>query len=426
LALVEGCKHELEISVPAAEVDSETERVVAGIQKRAHLKGFRPGKAPLSHIRSHFAGDIRQQVLESLVPKFLQQQIEAENLNMVGRPDISDVHMDAGEPLRFKAQFEVVPEIELQDYKGVEVPYQDPEVTAEEIDKRIGELREEKAEYVNVDPRPIERGDHAVVSLLSVAGVEGEPVKSDEMVLEIGGADTFEAFTENLLGASPGDEREFDVPYPEDYGSARLAGKTVRFHATVKGIRRKDLPDVDDAFAKDLGDYLNLDELREALRKSIFAHRLRDAQAAAKNQIVEKLVDAHEFAVPEVLIDRQIQNRLEQSLRSLAAEGVDPSKLDLDWEKIKESQRDKAVREVKASLVLSRIASRESIGVTRDEVDREVERIARQERQMVAAVQKRFEKDGTLNRIASHIQSEKTLSFLFEHARKTELSQVNP
>ena len=419
MALVEGCKHALEISVPAAEVESETARVVVNIQKRAHLKGFRPGKAPLSHIRSHFADDIRQQVLENLVPKYLQQQVEAENLNLVGRPDISDVHFHDGEPLRFKAEFEVIPEIQLQEYKGVEVPYHDPEVTDQDVDTRLAELREQKADYVNVDPRPIEKGDHAVVSLLSLSGVDGEPVKSDEMVLEIGGSDTFDAFTENLQGASPGDEKEFDVTYPEDYGSPRLAGKTIRFHAKVKGIRRKELPELDDAFAKDLGDYLNLDELRDAVRKALFAQREREAQAAAKNAIVDKLVASHEFAVPGVLVDRQIQNRVEQSVRALASEGVDPTKLNLDWEKIRESQREKAVHEVKASLILSRVASVESIGVTREEVDREVERIARQQREMVAAVQKRFEKDGTLNRIASHIQSEKTLNFLFEHARKT-------
>ena len=419
MALVEGCRHALEISIPAAEVETETAKVVTDVQKRAKIPGFRPGKAPGSLIRKQFQGDIRQQVLESLIPKYLQKQVEAENLNLVGRPDITDVHFHDGEPLRFKAEFEVVPEIELGDYKDVEVPYQDPEVNDEDVAKRIEEIREEKAQYINVDPRPIVGGDYAVVSLESVGGVEGDPVKTDEMVLEIGGADTFEAFTENLSGLSPGDEKEFEVTYPENYGSPRLAGKTVKFKATVKGIRRKELPELNDEFAQDLGDYRNVDELRDAVRKALFSQRQHDAQAAAKNKIVEKLVEAHEFPVPEVFIDRQIRNRVEQSLRSLASDGIDPRKLNLDWDKVKETQRDKAVSEVKASLVLSRIAERESIGATRDEVDREVERIAKQQRETVGAVQMRFEKDGTLGRIASHIQTEKTLNFLFEHARKT-------
>ena len=419
MALVEGCKHSLEISIPVQEVESETSRVAGDVQRRAKLPGFRPGKAPATLIRKQFAGDIRQQVLENLIPKFLQKQFEAENLNVVGTPDIRDVHFHEGEPLTFKADFEVVPQIELGDYKGVEVPYHDPEVTDEDVSKRIDEIREQKAQYVNVDPRPIENGDFAVVALTSVGGVEGEPVHQDEMQLEIGGADTFEAFSENLRGLNPGDEREFEVTYPEEYGSPRLAGRTVKFHATVKGIRRKDLPEINDEFAQDLGDYRNLEELREAVKKSIFGQRQFEAQQEAKNKIIDKIVDQHDFPVPEVFVERQIRNRMEERLQALASQGVDPRSLKLDWEKVKESQRDKAVREVKASLLLSRISEREAIHATRDEVDREVERIARQQREPVAALHMKYEKDGTLGRIANHIQTEKTLSFLFEHAGKT-------
>jgi trigger factor len=419
LALVEGCKHSLEISIPVPEVESEMDRVTADVQKRAKLPGFRPGKAPASIIRKQFAGDIRQKVLENLIPQFLQKQFEAENLQVVGTPDISDVHFHNGEPLTFKAQFEVVPEIALGDYRGVEVAYADPQVTEEDIDKRIAEIREQKAQYVNVDPRPVAEGDHAVVALESLSGVDGEPVKTDEMVLEIGGADTFPAFTENLRGVTPGEEREFDVTYPADYGGARLAGRTVRFHATLKGIRKKELPEVNDEFAQDLGDYRDVAELREAIRKSIFAQREYEAQQEAKNKIVDKLVDAHDFPVPEVFVERQIKNRMEQNLRALAAEGVDPRSIKLDWNKVKESQREKALREVKASMVLTRISEREAIAATRDEVNREVEKVARQQKEPVAAVHMRFEKDGTLGRIASHIQTEKTLGFLFEQARKT-------
>jgi RpiB/LacA/LacB family sugar-phosphate isomerase len=266
LALIEGCRHSLEISIPVQEVEAETSRVTEDVQKRARLRGFRPGKAPISIIRKEFGGDIRQRVLESLIPKHLEKEFETSNLNVVGQPDIKDVHFHDGEPLRFTAEFEVVPEIELGEYQGVEVPYQDPEVSDEDVEKRLNEIREQKAQYVNVDPRPIEKGDFAVVSLESVAGVEGEPVRQDEMVLEVGGADTFEAFTENLLGLTPGDEKEFEVEYPEEYAAKRLAGKKVTFHATVKGIRRKELPDANDELAQELGDYRDLAELKEAIR----------------------------------------------------------------------------------------------------------------------------------------------------------------
>ena len=419
MALVEGCKHSLEISIPVDVVESETSRVVDDIQKRARLQGFRPGKAPASLIRKQFAGDIRQKVLENLIPVHLQKQLEAENLNAVDTPDITDIHFHDFAPLKFKATFEVFPEITLGEYTNVEVPYQDPVVTDEDVDKRIDEIREQKAQYVNVDPRPVEDGDFAVVSLESLSGVDGEPVKSDEMQLEIGAKDTFDAFTENLRGLTPGDEKDFEVTYPDDYGSEKLAGKTVKFHAVLKGLRRKELPEIDDEFAQELGDYRTVDELKDAVRKAIFAQRQHEAQQEAKNQIVDKLVDAHDFPVPEAFVERQIKNRVETRLRAMAEQGIDPRKLNLDWEKLKDSQKDKALREVKASMLLGKVSEREAIRANRDEVDAEVEKAARQLRKPVAAVHMEFEKDGTLGRIASHIQTEKTLNFLFEHARKT-------
>jgi trigger factor len=420
LALVEGCKHTLEITVPVEDVEAETGRAVLKVQQRAKLPGFRPGKAPASIIRQHFAADIRKQVLESLIPKYLHNRFEAEDLKVVGQPDISDVHMEAGEPLRFKAEFEVVPQVELQDYKGLTVKYHDPEVTDADVDKRIEELRHQKAEFVNEDPRPLQDGDFAVLSLESLTALEGPPVKNEELTLELGGGDTLEDFSENLRGLSPGDEKEFEVRYPEDYGQPKLSGKTVRFRALVKGVRRKELPEVNDEFAQDLGDYRTVDELREAVRKSLFGQRQFEAQQEAKNLLVDKLVDMHDFPVPETFVDQQIRSRTEQLVRALAEQGRDPKSLKIDWKKLKESQQDKALREVKASMLLSRISEREAIAATRDEVDREVDRIARQQREPFAAVRLRFEKDGTLGRIASHIQTEKTLSFLFEHAGKTE------
>jgi trigger factor len=418
LPVAESCKRSLEFSIPVNEVEAETSRVVAEVKKKARLPGFRPGKVPESLILRHYEGDIRQRVLETLIPKHLQSKFEAENLQVVGTPDISDVHFHAGEPLRFKADFEVVPEIDLGEYNGIEVVYEDPSVTDEDVEKRIEELRDQKADYVGVDPHPLADGDFALVSLESVAGVEGEPIRTEEMQVQIAGPDTMEAFTENLRGLSPGEEKEFEISYPEDYGQPRLAGKTVRFLARVKGIQRKDLPEVNDEFAKDLGDYRDLAELKDGVRRSLLSARTNDAQREAKEKLVDKLVDAHQFPVPETLVERQIRTRVESRLMDLAAQGIDPRSIKVDWEKVKDAQRDRARREVKASLVLSRIAEREHIDPTRDEVDREVERIARQQHEPFAGVRLKFEKDGTLGRIARHIQTEKTLSYLFEHARK--------
>ncbi len=420
MALVEGCKHSLEISVPLDEVESETGKVVSSFQAKAKLPGFRPGKAPASLIRKQFQGDIRQKVLENLIPRHLQKRVKEEDLHVVGRPDITKVKFDDGAPLEFTAELEVSPEIELQEYKDLTVPYHEPEVTDEDIAQRLESIRQRKAEYINIDPRPLEDGDFALVSLATVGGVEGDAVKQDELMIEIGGAETVQGFSDGLRGASPGEDRELDVSYPEDYGQAKLAGRTVRFHSNVKGIRRKELPEVNDEFAKDLGDYQSLEELKETIRKTIFSERQYEGQQEAKNKLVESLVDLHNFPVPEAYVDRQIQTRAEQLLGTMESQGADIKNMKLDWQKIKESLREKAVREVKASLLLGKIAERESIAPTQAEVDREVERIARQNREPLAAVKFRMEKDGSMNRIAAHIQTDKTLNFLFEHARKVD------
>jgi trigger factor len=239
------------------------------------------------------------------------------------------------------------------------------------------------------------------------------------MVLHLGDPETLPAFNENLTGMSPDETRQIDVTYPEEYGHDRLAGKTVTFDVTVKAVRRKEMPELNDEFARDLGDYQNLDELREAIRASIRAEREYSAQQDAKNKIVEELVKKHDFPVPDAYVDRQIEFVVERQLREVAAQGVDPRQLKLDWSKIRESQKERAVQEVKASLILEKVADAEAIHATNEEVDREVQRVARQEREPVAAVRMKLEKDGALARIASRIRTDKTLNFLFENARKT-------
>jgi trigger factor len=415
--LVEGCKHALEISVPVAEVDKETERAAAQIQGKARLPGFRPGKAPLSIVKTRFAGDIRQEVLDALVPRFLQAAVEQDNLHLVGRPSISDVHFHAGEPLRFKAEFEVAPVFELGEYRDVTVTYNEPVVADADIDQRVEQIRDQKAQYVNEDPRPLVDGDYAVVSLESLEGV-AEKVSQDELMLKIGDEATMKEFSESLRGAAPEEPREFEVTYPEDYDRPNLAGKTVKFRAVVKAVRRKDLPELNDEFAKDLGDFKTLDELKETIRKSIFQEREHHAKEEAKQQLIDKLVDAHEFPVPDAYVDRQIQINVENRLRSLAAQGVDPNQIKLDWEKVRESQKEQATRDVRASLILDKVGEREAITPTQEEVDREVARIARQQREALAVTRAKLQKEGALARIAGHLRTDKTLNFLFDQARK--------
>jgi trigger factor len=410
------CKRSLEIEIPLDEVDRAKERVTNSIKQRVRLPGFRPGKAPLNLIQSRFESEIRSEVLDLLLPQAFRERIQKDELKVVGQPDISDLHFEPGQPIRFKADFEVAPEIELGEYRGLPVKYEEPTVTDEEVSKRLETMRENKAEYVNLDPRPIENGDYVLVHLKSLEGL-AEPIDQDVQI-QVGAEDTFSEFNEALVGASPDDVKEVSVTYPEDYAQQRLAGKAVRFELTPKVIRRKELPALDDEFARDLGDYQNLDELRDAVKKSIFQEKQYVAQQAAKEELIDRLVERHDFPVPEAWIDRQIENQVRMQLREMAGRGVDPNSIKIDWQRVKENQRDKAVRSVRASLVLEKISEREGINATKDEVDREVQRISRQEREAVAVTRARLEKEGTLGRIASHIQTEKTLHFLFEQAQK--------
>jgi trigger factor len=411
------CKRSLEFEIPLDDVERAQQRVTENLRNRVRLPGFRPGKAPVSLIKSRFQSEIRSEVIESLVPQAFRERLAKEDLKVVGTPDITELRFEPGEPIRFKAEFEIAPDVELANYRGLPVKYVEPTVTEEEIDKRLESMRENKADYVNLDPRPIENGDFVLAHLKSVSGID-EPVDQENLQIEVSGSDTLPAFSENLIGTEPGDTKEFDVTYPEEYGSEKLAGKTVTFQLTPKVIRKKELPALDDEFARDLGDFQNLEELRESVRKTIFREKQFAAQHQAKEALVDKLVESHEFAVPEAYVDYQVQNQTRSRLREITGRDVDLTKLKLDWKEIKEKQRDKAVRNVKAALLIDKIADREGIGATKEEVDQEVQHIARREREPVPAVRARLEKDGTLGRIADNIRTEKALNFLFEQATK--------
>jgi trigger factor len=411
------CKRSLEFEIPLDQVEKAEEQATESIKGRVRLPGFRPGKAPMSIVKSRFQSEIRSEVIETLVPKAFRERVSKEEIKVIGTPDIKELHFEAGEPIRFKAEFEVAPEIELGTYRGLPVQYVEPTVIDEEIDHRLESMRETKAEYVNIDPRPIENGDFVVIHLRSIEGL-AEPVDQDDLQLEVGGADTLPTFTEQMLGTEPGQTKEFDLTYPEDYGSERLAGKTVKFELTPKTIRKKELPALDDEFARDLGDYQSLEELKESIRKAIFHEKQLAAQQTAKEAILDKLVESHEFPVPETYVDYQIENQTRSRLRELTGQDVDLSKLKLDWKEIREKQHDKAVRNVKAALLLDKIAEAEGVHVTKDEIDHELQHIARRERETVPAIRARFEKDGTISRIADNMRTEKTLSLLFEQATK--------
>lgn len=418
MALVEGCKHAIEVVIPASVVEEETGKVAETIRARAHIQGFRPGKAPLSMIRARYGRDIRQEALENLLPKYFRQEVEKDHLDVVGSPNITNIEYEAGQDVKFKAEFEVAPTVELQEYRGVTVTYEQPTVSDDDVAERLEGLRKQKADFVNLDPKPIETGEVALVDLHSVSGVEGEPIHAHDMQIELGAEETIKEFSEHIVGMSPGDEKTIAVVYPEEYGQERLAGKTVEFHVHLKNVQKKELPELNDDFAKDLGDFQTLEELKDVIRRNTMQEREMAAQRTAKDAIVDKLVELHQFPVPEAYLDRQAEIYIDRVLSEQASRGVDTRNMKLDPARVKEATRDRATKEIKASILLDRISEREAIGATQEEVDAEVTRFSKQNREPVAAVRKRFEENGTLGRIAHAIRTEKVLNFLFENARK--------
>ena len=414
------CKGELDISVPWEEVEGEQNKVVKSLAKQVRIPGFRPGKAPASVIKMRHADTVRQEVLESLISKHFWKQAEENDYHVIGQPQISELKYEDDHPLSFKAKFEVVPDFELQTYKLIPVPFKDPEIKEEDVEASLERLREQHASYRNLDPRPLADGDLAVLSLESEE-VDGVPkIDQSETTLVIGGDQTLEDFTKNLTGKSPGEKADFHATYPNDFANQELAGKPVPFHAEIKAIREKELPDLDDDFAADVGDFRTLDELKARFREEMQEGARSEATRAAKDKIVDTLVERHDFPVPDLLVNEQINARLQRTAQMFAQQGVDPQTMDIDWKQMGESQRESAVRDVKAGLLLERIAEAEAVEPDESEVDAEVERYAQQSRVTLSVARKQLAEDGTLDRIQSHLRNERTLQILFDEAEKVD------
>ncbi len=417
----EGCKQELEISVPWEDVEQETGRIVKSIRGNAKIPGFRPGKAPDTIVRSRYQKEIRQEIIDKLVPRFFWEHAQEQKLRVVGSPQVDDVHLENGEAMRFRAEFEVYPDFELGDYRRIEVPFREPEVSEEDVEQEIEQIRERHASFRNLDARPLADGDIAVLSLKGISDDEDvPPIEQEETTLTIGEGETLPEFNEHLRGRSPGDEVDFEVRYPDDFSSPKLAGKTVSFHAEVKGLREKELPELNDDFATDLGDFRTLEEVRRHIRELIENQRRRQATEAAQEALIDEMIKRHHFPVPEGLVERQIASRLERQLRSLKQQGVDVEKLDWDWDKVRDAERERAVRDVKAGLLLERIARAENISASSEEIDEQVKRYAEQTKQSPATARKKLADDGALDRMQVQMSNDKTLSFLFDEAEKVD------
>jgi trigger factor len=411
------CRRELDLEIPADEVSKKMESVAKEFARVARVPGFRPGKAPVSLIRRRFAEDIKGEVVQSLVPQRVERAVTEQKLTPVSQPHVEKLDFSEGQPLKFRAVFEVLPEFELANYKGLDLEVPVMDITEEDVNKTLEEMRERAAAFAPVEGRAVENGDFVQLKLLGTPEGGGEPVQADSVLCHIGAEETLESFNENLRDANVGDHKDFDVQYPADYPDAKLAGKKFHYSVDVTAIKTKKLPELNDEFAKDVSDATTLDDLKTKVREGLDHERDHRRKDLLRGKVLEAIVRLHDFPVPESLVEHQMDIRLERVVRSLAAQGVDPRAVNVDWVTMRSRQKDRATDDVKAELIVDRIATAENIDVNDEELNHELEHLASHSGESVAAIHARLTKQGTLDRMKAKLRSDKTLDWLAQNSQ---------
>jgi trigger factor len=412
------CTRELVLDVPAEEVSKAFRSITRNYQKYAKLPGFRPGKVPEAVVRRRFASEIRKEVIDSLLPERFSNGVRELGIRPVGQPQVTELTVDEGQPLHVKAVFEYLPDFSIDGYEQVVVDKPSADVTDEEFAHEIAQLRDSRAVVEPVEEdRPIIDGDWVEISYDGRVSEDPEaaPIHGEDSLVEVGGKETVDAFTQVLRGAKPGQELQAEVIYPADYPEARLQGKTVAYDVTVKSIKKRTLPELNDEFAKELGNYESLDDLQARVREHMAGRKRRGVEAETKDRLFAALVEKYQFPVPESLVQDQIDARLERGLRALAAQGMNPEQMrKLDFSRLRGAQRDSAVAEAKAHILMDRIAEKEGVTVSDEELDKELQLAALQSREPYETLHQRLTDDGGLARIREQLKREKTASLLYE------------
>lgn len=422
---ISGVKKRLDIEIPEDVVAAEMTTIARELAKRARIPGFRPGKAPVSIVKSRYRDDILSEMYQNLLPRYFYDAVQENNLAVVEAsttfepPDYAN-----GRPLSFQVGFEVFPSFEIGAYSEIPVEDVPTEVGEEEIDAYLANLVEERAEMSPVEEdRPLQTGDFAEITFSGsiVGGGDGEGsgnVSGEKALCEIGGETTVSEFTENLTGAKAGEERSFEVVYGDDHPENRLAGKTVRYDVKIEGVKEKTRPELDDEFSQGLGDYETLEDLRAEVRKNMEGHRKEHADQQVRDGLLRWLEDNNPFEVPDALVEQQVQVRLERLVRNLSRQGINPKRLDIDWMKIREDQYGQAVRDVRGLLILERLADQENVTVTDEDIAAEIEKMADEMNQPAAKVREALSGNDGLDRMRGQIRNEKVLKLLEGHAKR--------
>jgi len=422
IADVSQSRKDLTIEVPAEEVKAEFERTYDAYSRYAKVPGFRPGRVPRGVVKQRFAKDVREEVIGRLLPHALQHAIIDHKLHVVGEPSINDIDIKDDQPLKFKVSIEIIPEFELQNYKGFKLTRKVARVTDEDVDKVVERWRHHSAEIVPVEDRPSQSGDIVSIDLVGkyVDPPQDDELKQEDIRIELGSAWVQPEFDQNLTGVKAGDMREFRVVYPEDYDAKELAGKTVDFIATVISVRQRELPELDDDFARDHGDFENLQEMRESIRQDLVEKAERDADSRLRSGLVDQLNAGYDFEIPDSLVEKQASDRTRELTYLLLRQGMSPEALrSINWiDRIKEARAD-AAREIRASLVVSRIGDAEKIEITRPEVDAEIERIAANAGESPETVRAHLTKDDSLSGIEYRLRYNKIIETLLSASEIT-------
>ena len=420
------CRRELELEIPADDVTKAMDRVTKEFAKLANVPGFRKGKAPLTLIRKRFADDIKGEVLQSLVPETLEKAVNEAKLQPVSQPSVEKLDFHEGQPVKFTAVFEVLPTFELGNYKDMTLELPPMEVTDADVDRALEEARERASTFTPVEGRAVADGDYAQLKLVGTPIDGSEPLQAESVLCHIGAEETMAPFNENLRGANAGDHKTFDVDYPADYPDPKLAGKTYHYDVDVLGVKTKTLPELNDEFAKDVSDATTLDELKAKIRENQehqLGHQVKDMK---REKVLAELVKTHEFPVPLVLVEHQMDVRLQRMVRQLAQQGVDPRAVNVDWVSLRKRQEERAKDDVKAELIVDRIATAENIEVTDEEVQAELEHMASHSGESAEAISARLTKEGTLDRMKSKLRSDKTLDWLAQNSQVKIVAKPEP
>jgi trigger factor len=421
-------RKQIDVEIDAADVRSVYDRISDNYAKAASVPGFRPGHAPRTVVRTRFKDQIRTEVLRELLPDAVQQAVEEHKLEPLGEPELNLENSEGldhlgQQPISFNVSVEVLPEIKLGKYKGLEVTRSTRPVNDDDVDRVIESLREGSATLEPVEDRGAQPNDTVTASFHgSFPGEpDAEPIKVEDVDVVLGGEGVVQEITDQLTGAKPDDEKTFTVTYPADFSAKGLAGKQVAYTVKVSAVRIKELPDLDDEWAQSLGDEIeSLEQLRTKIRGDLEQQVRNEADNKMRGALMRQLVDAHEFELPERLVEHQTEHRLESVVRDMIGQGIDPRNPELQWDKARESLKEQASYDLRSSLLLEHIAGEERIEVSDQEVNDEINAIAEGSRQSVDQVRAILTKQGGERSIAGRLRNRKALDLLVENSRVTD------